>query len=124
MRPIKFRAWDKDGHKMVQWEEMYGIARADTGVGVHLAIADHCYLLPEDCELMQFTGLLDRDGVEIYEGDICVTEFPGIFNGVIVYCAPEWLLQSIKSNNLWSITVGYLKVIGNIYENVDLLKGE
>jgi hypothetical protein len=119
-RVIKFRAWDKVNKEMISWEGMYGICRThddckddykDGGnVAVHLAIADHCYLMPNYCEVMQFTGILDRDGVEIYEGDI-LQDRSGLF-------VVKWVPLIAAGAHGWD----GLLVIGNIYENPELVE--
>lgn len=64
-RPIKFRAWDKQGKEMfraVMLSQM-GDALIASGRGGSAEI-------DKDTILMQFTGLLDKNGFEIYEGDV------------------------------------------------------
>ena len=78
----------------------------------------------------QFTGLTDCNGVDIYEGDLIRNESGRIAK--VVWFAPsgQWdasLVKSVRgdvshgmSNNMWKYCV---EVIGNIFENKDLLKG-
>jgi uncharacterized phage protein (TIGR01671 family) len=130
MREIKFRAWNKTDSKMVSWEEMYGIERAfDGGVGVHLAISDQCYLLPEGCVVMQFTGLKDRQGKEIYEGD--VVKIDGGAEPVIAPIGFEygcfvvkWKANAPELKYYIGMSFCSIEIIGNIYENPELLKQE
>lgn len=135
MREIKFRAWHLKEKFMHSVGELSfragGIKWYGPGVGWGWATAD----MPEvevDSVLMQFTGLLDKNGVEIYEGDIYRTPYG---TGVIKYhkCAfvvtdPAGNMTSI--NGLYNtvdcvpdaIRAVTCEVIGNIYESPELLK--
>ena len=72
-----------------------------------------------DFELMQFTGLTDKNGKEIYEGDI-IKESSGQSYRV-VFEAPSFK-KACESGAYNLQATQYLEVIGNIYETPDLVK--
>jgi len=79
---------------------------------------------------MQFTGLLDKQGVEIYEGDIVKLGkqhwYPGCGHGEIgqvIWTGYQYAMEGYKFS-LLLIATNSVEVIGNIYENSELLHVE
>ena len=115
MKEIKFRAWDKE--QKIMYLPEYSEIRY---MAVESLNADNSLL-----EIMQYTGLKDKIGKEIYEGDI-VSCWGG------EYCLGFWEFSKIilvdAINNPFTILdlteSENTKVIGNIYENPELLEVE
>jgi len=112
MREIKFRAWDKTREQMVDWLE----------VTDQFVLINQEACLPTNYVYMQYTGLTDRLGKDIYEGDIVSAmqprwdydpDAPREERRYIV----EWENENSRFVNAWSDA----EVIGNIYENPELL---
>ena len=135
MREIKFRAWDKEEQEMLDWDKFFNLDIAQV-----FESKGSWGVYP-----MQYTGLKDKNGVEIYEGDIDQAE-NGDKNVIVfllkagTYCVMpmDIYLNNDYQNEAFSqefmygfgydlffdnLTPGkYLNVIGNIYENPELLK--
>ena len=140
MKEIKFRAWDKKEQKMLIVTNLDWLKEASTGKTKESSEGyfgdNHRRKFSlDDCELMQYTGLKDKNGKEIYEGDILSLNY---FEGDVVKVWIEYLdtlpycCTIIKySEGDWT-TLGRVmkrdgeqftcKIIGNIYENPELLK--
>ena len=109
MREIKFRAWDKWRNKMIQPND------GDF-------IGWHAMKNWRDClEVMQFTGLKDKNGKEIYEGDI--VEAPHDFGpGGFAVRRFEVFFDKESGSYQWNYwLMDQAEVIGNIYDNPELL---
>jgi uncharacterized phage protein (TIGR01671 family) len=134
MREIKFRAWNKEENEMIPDAFNYW----DWGLGNLLS--DPRFVV------MQYTGLKDKNGKEIYEGDIikvniydnptsihkkyrgtilCTVEFRESFGGWYAIMIND---PSTEGTGIFSLGTAYvttkpkeLEVVGNIYENQELL---
>lgn len=81
----------------------------------------HNASLLSDGILLQFTGLKDKNGKEIYEGDIlrCTSESMPFNNEIKWYSSGFWLIDQHGNGHLPNME--YREIIGNIYENPELI---
>jgi uncharacterized phage protein (TIGR01671 family) len=120
MKEIKFRAWDKIHNKMakVYTLGLSGIEYSTISVGNELYSG--CDL--NNIEIMQYIGLKDKNGKEIYEGDI-ISNYDNHYFLVIFYQGSFLLkhdfFKTFKPDN-WE----GLEIIGNKFENSDLLENK
>ncbi len=136
MREIKFRAWHKNSRIMywfdLLWGNTHGVGSGY--IGMLLFGNDMKYTLhndnripidPAECELIQYTGLKDKNGKEIYEGDIVkYTKFYvyGNTDGVTKMLTVEFYKGSFTYMDILTEPIGFqAEVVGNIYENPELL---
>lgn len=122
MRQIKFRAWDKEFNKMFDWSEL-----------LKFAPTLKAFFENEDIVKMQYTGLKDKNGREIYEGDIVMQLSERTYDsltGVVKFIDGSYVIETADGKNGGYLFDEYLfdelafnVLIGNIYENPELLEG-
>ncbi|WP_054713894.1 YopX family protein [Lacticaseibacillus manihotivorans] len=147
MREIKFRVWSRSQGYM---DLPTSISIDDSGHVDHV----YCYgddYADGDFELMQFTGLRDKNGREIYEGDLFEHKFGysvlddtphsemGVEYGVVVFAdgrfgvrTPGWGVRSLRDllsrkghlDDMPDSDLFKMIIAGNIFENPELLEAE
>jgi uncharacterized phage protein (TIGR01671 family) len=132
-RPIEFRAWDKTRHEFLSGGEvLLGIGPGKNPKNtLYLDLRNNPNVYRDRFELMQFTGLLDRRGVKIWEGDIVALDYEGIGThvreiGQVFWHGQGWdISPQMRNNSAGSLGGAWQKnieVIGNIYESPSLLE--
>lgn len=126
MREIKFRAWLIEGGRMI---EVAGMERTPGGIAVWENACEEMVVLPGAFVLMQYTGLKDKTGREIYEGDILrdsigMGEVKWIpehcqFRVRVTYPNHSYIEMDPSDQPLKLLST---EVIGNIHETPELLK--
>ncbi len=135
MREIKFRFWDKENKKMIYGaEETYdygasGIPIMEDNFGLLLKNSGEC--------VMQYVGVKDENGVEVYEGDIIrkrceynrqtyecwyevIYEQTGFYLKIVNYSINT--NDDVKVGVVVSFPYGDFYVVGNIYQNKELME--
>lgn len=123
----KFRVWDKTNKEMLEWKELdLNKERDEDEITIFEPTGQFAHPI-FFYDAMQSTGLIDKNGVEIYEGDIVrynrgvsysVEKFPYS----VKYIEGAFVFEhGFIQHNLFK-NVKYVTVIGNIYENLELLE--
>lgn len=114
MRDIKFRFWDANEEVMINPASI-----------TDLYLGNPKHLILETDIPMQYTGLTDKNGVEIYEGDLLDAKVMPVQE--VMYLNGCFDVRSVPDNDDWTHLKDWLAeldavVIGNIYVNKELLK--
>ena len=126
-REIKFRMWHKKSKKMFDVESINFKDRSLNMWNSGMYTLSTFSL--DDVILMQYTGLHDKNGKEIYEGDIVKALISGRwFVGKVIYEHSGFTIDVMNNKELEfgrrGIIEHWTEVIGNIYDNPELLGGE
>ena len=136
----RYRAWIKTEKRMIETDDLLAIDYENEEIVTQQVYFENG--LPDDrdiyfydfdeIELMQSTGLFDENGVEIFEGDIVqfedcyeVSDFLYINTGIIEWCQGGFHVTNRDSVSMEDLLDGDLlevTIIGNIYENPELLE--
>lgn len=128
---LRFRCWDKDSKVMRSWKDV--ILEKDEGDDFWLiGYKENVCITSFDHEqiLMQSTGLKDKNGVEIFEGDIVVNQYGNV--GYVAYLQQEagfvvvlkksdYRLGHRNTGESYDVTTNH-EVIGDIHSNPELLE--
>ena len=130
----KFRAWNNELGRMMSISDMWFNVDSLGEIGLNDAVMnDYITVSPDEIKLMQSTGLKDKHGKEIFEGDILGIETDeGILNVNVFWDSKhalfmfeseihneKELLAELVEDNTYPF-----EIIGNIYENPELLEGK
>jgi len=128
-REIKFRAWNKK-HKYMEMfdshksgiEYAYGCFQVNSGYDSYDE-PTYDEDTTSEWEIMQYTGIIDKAGAEIYEGDILYWD--GSVIGAVSFDCAEFIAGvGRRARNLCNAPHEEIQIIGSIYENPELLESK
>src|SRR5947209_10872794 len=124
MRELKFRAWQKHHKEMFEVAAISFVSAVSTGFVVKKASSGlnvETWALDE-VELMQFTGIKDKAGKAVYEGDIVQCDAIGIQGFVTwVETGPGFYILNVEKTAAYVLHDDW-EVVGNVWENSELVR--
>lgn len=124
----KFRAWHNELGRMMSISYMWFNVDSLEEIGLDDAVTnDYITVSPDEIELMQSTVLKDKNGKEVFVGDIikCTRGCPHEvylekeYGGTYIGGMPAIYLKGIREGYAWT---EHEEILGNIYENPELLE--
>lgn len=121
MREIEFRFWNKEKKVMCYNNEDKSASYWDGVCCSNIALVNSILKNLDEYEVMQYTGLKDKNGTKIYEGDVLEFDFIGKQKAV-VYFNDTYAMFGLKPlGNFVYATIDEGVVVGNKYDNPELL---
>lgn len=137
MSLLQFRAWNKKTQSFIDYGDLVLDLRSGKIYAGDIGLVESTIDVTDQIELMQSTGMKDKNGVEIFEGDVvlvsvqngfdyldnkvCVVKNSIDYSGLVCATVDEDLEYRIFNTELFEEYT--YEVIGNIYENSELLEG-
>lgn len=120
MREIKFRIWHKQYKEMYYWGGDAFVKKDRLCFTLENVFVDY----KSDFIVMQYTGRKDKDGKEIYEGDIIAWDKSSLSGiGYVIFNSGSWCLKDNYMVEMFdSLGISRASIIGNIHEDEDILK--
>ena len=140
MRELKYRAWHKEHKQMywfdLMWGNLYGSGSGYIGMCpfgiprkyINITSDNREEISPQDCEIMQYTGLKDKHGKEVYEGDILQVDYSKRVVEVawrkgtwVAKYEDEYLCPLMGVPGFAGYDSTEIEIIGNVYETPEFL---